>query len=114
MVHHLARLLEPFNVRLLHLISIKKGFGNEQVIESDLETIMKEADVVSFHVPLTAETLHMAGCRFFRRPGKETFYITTCAEPVTDTEALCGALKNGKFQVLPWMSLKMKTCHLLK
>ena len=91
-----ARLLAPFNVRILAYDKYKKGFGYDHVVESDIETIMKDADVISFHVPLTSETLHMAGADFFQGLKKKPFYITTCRGPVTDTEALCEALKNEK------------------
>ena len=91
-----ARLLAPFNVRLLAYDKYKKGLGNDQVNESDLDTIMKEADVISFHVPLTPETFHMAGNEFFQGLKKKPFYVTTCRGPVTDTNALCEALKQGK------------------
>jgi D-3-phosphoglycerate dehydrogenase / 2-oxoglutarate reductase len=91
-----ARLLAPFNVNLLAYDKYKKGFGSDQVIESDIETIMNEAEIISFHVPLTSETFHMAGDDFFHGLKKKPFYITTCRGPVTDTNALCEALKQEK------------------
>jgi D-3-phosphoglycerate dehydrogenase len=91
-----ARLLAPFHVRILAYDKYKKGYGNELVTESDLSTIAMEADVISFHVPLTAETWHMAGREFFESLQKKPFYITTCRGAVTDTESLCQAIKEGK------------------
>ncbi len=35
----------------------KSGFANELVEEVGLETIQKEADFISFHIPLSAENV---------------------------------------------------------
>jgi len=91
-----ARLLHPFNVTVLAYDKYKDGYSKEYIKEANLEHICRYADVISFHVPLTAETRHMAGESFFNSLQQKPFFITTCRGSVTDTKALINALKSGK------------------
>jgi D-3-phosphoglycerate dehydrogenase len=91
-----ARLLKPFNVTVLAYDKYKDGFGKDYIKEAHLEHICKYADVISFHVPLTEETRHMANTGFFDSLKQKPFFVTTCRGPVTDTAALIDAIKNEK------------------
>jgi len=91
-----ARLLQPFNVTVLAYDKYKDSFSKEYIKEANLEHICRYADVISFHVPLTVETWHMAGNEFFNRLQQKPFFISTCRGSVTDTKALINALKSGK------------------
>lgn len=90
-----ARLLQPFGVTVLAYDKYKDGFSKDYIKEANLEHICRYADVISFHVPLTAETHHMANEVFFNSLKQKPFFVTTCRGPVTNTEALVDALKNG-------------------
>jgi len=61
----------------------------------DLDTLLSEADFVSVHVPLTAETHHMLGAAQFRRMKRTAMLINTARGPIVDLDALYDALKEG-------------------
>ena len=91
-----ARLLAPFNVTVLAYDKYKFDFSAGYIKEANFEQVCKYSDVISFHVPLTAETLHMAGKTFFNSLEKQPFFLNTSRGKVTDTAELINALQNGK------------------
>jgi D-3-phosphoglycerate dehydrogenase / 2-oxoglutarate reductase len=91
-----ARLLEPFNVTVLACDKYKYGFGKGYIKEAGIEQIQRYADVISLHVPLTANTFHLANSAFFEGCRQRPFFLSTCRGKVTDTAALVEALKNNK------------------
>lgn len=91
-----ARLLPPFGVKLLAYDKYKKGFGSDFIKEATIEEIQAEANIISLHLPLTAETKHFAGTQFFSALRQKPCFITTCRGGVTNTTALIEAIKSGK------------------
>ncbi|RYY61930.1 MAG: hydroxyacid dehydrogenase [Chitinophagaceae bacterium] len=90
-----ARLLAPFGVTVLAYDKYKSGFSHDHVKESTPEAIGQHADVISFHVPLTPETKHMAGDNFFRLLKRRPWLLNTSRGKVVETAALVAALDSG-------------------
>ena len=70
-----------------------------------LDTIAKEADIITLHVPLTKEgrfaTRHLADPCFFRQIGTKTMvYQQLPGSTVHDTQALLQAKRTGKVSEL--------------
>lgn len=86
-----------FNMRVLyndvrHNYEIEKEVGAEKV---DMDTLLKESDFISVHVPLMPETRHLIGKRSLSMMKPTAYLINTSRGPVIDEAALAEALKNN-------------------
>jgi glyoxylate reductase len=62
----------------------------------DHETLLRESDFLSLHVPLTPETHHLIGARELSLMKPSAFLINTARGKVVDEEALVEALKSRR------------------
>jgi len=62
----------------------------------DLNTLFREADFVSIHVPLMKETYHLVNAEKLKLMKKTAYLINNSRGPVVDEKALYEALKDGK------------------
>ena len=80
-----ARLAEAHGMRVVHA-----GRGD------DLDPVLREADVVSLHVPLSEETRHLIDARALSLMKPTAFLVNTTRGPVVDEAALAEALRDGR------------------
>ena len=71
---------------------MEKDFQAKKV---DLDTLLKEADFASIHVPLMKETIHLINEEKLRLMKKTAYLINNSRGPVVDEKALYEALKEG-------------------
>jgi len=93
-----AKLLAPFNVTVLAYDKYKYGFGKHNIKEASFEQIAKFADVISFHVPLTEQTWHMADADFFNSLVNKPYILNTSRGGVVDVASLIVALEENKIK----------------
>ncbi|MBZ9569965.1 phosphoglycerate dehydrogenase [Methanobrevibacter sp. TMH8] len=63
---------------------------------ADLETVLKEADFITIHVPLTPETKHLISTAEFEMMKEDSFIINCARGGIIDEDALFDALSNEK------------------
>ena len=91
------RMCDGFGVKILYYDrarseEIEKQYKMEFV---DLETLLKNSDFVSIHLPMTPETKHIIGAPQLAMMKKTAYLINTARGPIIDEAALVEALKNG-------------------
>lgn len=91
-----ARKLKGFDVKVLAYDKYKSNFSDEFVIESSLDDLFLNVDIISFHVPLTSETMFMANNEFFKSFKKDVFVINTSRGKVLKTSDLINNIDTGK------------------
>lgn len=89
-----AALAQAFGCEVLAYSRTKKDV--EGITYMSLEELLKESDIVSLHVPATAETQKMISAERLTLM-KQTSILINCARgPVVDSQALSDALNDGK------------------
>ena len=90
-----AQLLGSFNVTVLAYDKYKFGFSKEYIKEASLEQVCRYADVISFHIPLTDETHHLANADFFQSLKRKPWVLNTSRGKIINTIDLKDALINN-------------------
>jgi (S)-sulfolactate dehydrogenase len=94
-----ARLAQGLGMRVMAWAPTKAAddpvFAEVHASPVDMGTLLREADVVSLHVPLTKETRGLFGRERIRAMKKGAVLINTARGAVVDGAALVEALSNG-------------------
>lgn len=91
-----ARRLTGFGVRVLAYDKYKKNYANEFAAASSLEQLKEEADIVSFHVPLTRETRELYDYTFFNEFAKPLVVVNTARGKILKLADLITLMDEGK------------------
>jgi D-specific alpha-keto acid dehydrogenase len=87
------RRLQAFGGRVLACSATRPPAAVEQVA---LDTLLRDSDVVTLHVPLTAETHHLLGVDRLALMKRGALVINTGRGALVDTDALLEALRAGR------------------
>ncbi len=90
----LSVLAEAMGMRVLFSdVVTKLPLGNAQQV--DMDQVLSQADVVSLHVPETADTIHMIGRRELQMMKNDAVLINASRGQVVDIDALVAVLDSG-------------------
>ena len=93
-----AKKAKGFDMEVLYTSTKPNAEMEEQLGAKfvDKETLLKEADFISVHVPLNPSTRHYIGEKEFKLMKKTAVLINTSRGPVVDEKALVQALRSGE------------------
>jgi len=92
------RLISAFQPKkiLVYDIKPKNNLGSNDLVEySDFDSLIKNADVISLHVPLTAHTKNMIGLKELHSMKKDCIIVNTSRGGVINESDLYKVMKNG-------------------
>jgi D-lactate dehydrogenase len=94
-----ARRLSAFSVKILAFDKFpSEEFARsvESLEYTDLDTLYRRSNVLTFHVPLSAETHHIFNRDSLKITPWNTFLVNTSRGPVVETEAVIEGLREGR------------------
>ena len=87
-----ARIAEAFGCRVL----VCRRKPDAEYETTDVDTLCRESDIISIHVPLTAETRGMIGTKQIEAMKESAIVGNVARGAVTDEVALAEAVKSGR------------------
>lgn len=94
-----AKLAEAFDMKVLAYAPRPKDKGELKTVEFvDLDTLLKNSDIITCHCPLTEETKGMINEENISKMKKNAIFINTSRGPVVDEKALADALNSEKIK----------------
>lgn len=94
----LAKKLLGFDINILVYDRYKQDEMPGYVTHTTLEAIQQEADIISFHVPLQADTVHYFDEKFISGMSKGFVLLNTSRGIVADVSAIKKGLDNGRIK----------------
>ncbi|MDQ6481491.1 NAD(P)-dependent oxidoreductase [Dyadobacter sp. LHD-138] len=91
-----AKRLSGFGCKVLAYDKYRDHYGDQFAQEASLEDIMREADIVSLHVPLTDETKYLIDEKFIEGFAKPFYLMNLSRGKVANLHAVVEGLKSGK------------------
>ena len=94
-----ARRAMGFNMKVLYTNRSRPAEAVEQEFRAsyvDKQTLLRESDVVTLHLPLSSETRHYIGAKELALMKKTAILVNVSRGPVVDEKALVKALKSGR------------------
>lgn len=96
-----VKLLKAFGCRILvsdPYVQLSADDLRDGVVQTSLETLLAQSDVVSLHPRVTAETTNMINAETLAKMKPGAYLINTARGPLLDYGALYETLKNGRLR----------------
>ncbi len=91
-----ASKLIGFGCRIIAYDKYYKGFGNDLVEEVSYEQVLSESDVITFHIPLTPETMSWIDSSFVQSVVKPFVLLNTSRGGIMRTKGVLEGIRSGK------------------
>ncbi len=91
-----AKKLAGFGVKVISYDKYKTDYSDNYVLESTMEKLFDECDIVSIHTPLTDETQDLVNNDFLESFRKNIYIVNTSRGKILNTADLVSALDRGK------------------
>ncbi|MCE7068479.1 2-hydroxyacid dehydrogenase [Dyadobacter sp. CY326] len=91
-----AQRLSGFGCRVLAYDKYRDHYEDAFALESSLEEIMAEADILSLHIPLTEITRYLVNEDFIEKFSKPFYLLNLSRGEIVKLEAVVNGLKSGK------------------
>jgi len=93
-----ARRLSGFGCKVLAYDKYRDNYGDAFAVESSIEEIQREADVLSLHIPLTDFTRYLVNDAFIGAFAKPFYLLNLSRGEVVQLKAVTEALESGKIK----------------
>lgn len=91
-----ASRLRSFGCKILAYDKYKQGFGSDWCEEVTMERVFAETEILSLHVPLTAETRGLVNYRYVQQFSRNIILINTARGEIVPLAELARAMREGK------------------
>ncbi len=92
----LAQKLSGFEVNVIAYDKYKTGFSDDYAMEVSMEQVVKHADILSYHIPLTRETRQLFNDEYLFHFKKPIVLLNASRGEIVNTQAVIKGLKSGK------------------
>lgn len=91
-----GRMLSGFGCRVLAYDKYKRDYAPAHVRETDLGTLYNECEILTLHIPLTAETREWVNAEFLARFAQPIWLLNLARGPIVPLGDLITSLESGQ------------------
>lgn len=94
-----AERLKPYGAKILYYAPHRRAAEVEERLGAQylpLDQLIPQCDIISLHMPATAESHHMVNAPFLRQMKPGAYLVNTARGAIIDDDALCAAIRSGQ------------------
>ena len=93
-----AKRLQGFGCKVIFYDKDAKALGDNFATSVEMQSIFENVDILSFHIPLTPENIHLADDAYFKNFKKKIHLINTARGEITTFKTIRKAIESGKIK----------------
>jgi D-3-phosphoglycerate dehydrogenase len=91
-----AKKLQPFNMKVLAYDKYLRSYGDAFAQEAEMKRIYTQAEIISFHIPLTGETKWLIDTAYLQQFHEQVHLINTSRGKIIRHKDLLQCIRSGK------------------